>query len=194
MNPDQPLENMPTHYQNLNTKDDLERDRFPFCIVWTPLPLITWFFPFIGHTGICYSNGIIRDFAGPYTVTEDNMAFGRPTRLLRLDPNKVKKNKNNHHQNTSAEANNINIWDHSVYEASEIYKGRMHNLCCDNCHSHVCTALDLMEYDGKSNWNMVKLAFWVFFFGEYITPMRTLYTWGPFLLIASTIALLVIFL
>ena len=24
--------------------------------------------------------GIIRDFAGPYLVTEDNMAFGNPTR------------------------------------------------------------------------------------------------------------------
>lgn len=24
---------------------------FPFCIVWTPIPLITWVFPFIGHMG-----------------------------------------------------------------------------------------------------------------------------------------------
>ena len=28
--------------------------------------LITWFIPFIGHMGIAYSNGVIRDFAGPY--------------------------------------------------------------------------------------------------------------------------------
>ena len=27
---------------------------------------------------------------------------------------------------------------------------RMHNLCCDNCHSHVARALNLMNYDGKS--------------------------------------------
>jgi hypothetical protein len=26
---------------------------YPFCIVWTPLPLISWFLPFIGHVGIC---------------------------------------------------------------------------------------------------------------------------------------------
>ena len=38
-------------------------------IVWTPIPLLTWLFPFIGHMGICYSNGIIRDFAGPYYVS-----------------------------------------------------------------------------------------------------------------------------
>lgn len=27
--------------------------RFPYCIVWTPLPVISWFLPFIGHVGIC---------------------------------------------------------------------------------------------------------------------------------------------
>lgn len=24
----------------------------PYTIVWTPLPLLTWILPFIGHTGI----------------------------------------------------------------------------------------------------------------------------------------------
>lgn len=32
---------------------DIKNHRFPFCIVWTPLPLISWFLPIIGHTGIC---------------------------------------------------------------------------------------------------------------------------------------------
>ena len=48
---------------------DPQTDRYPCCIVWTPLPLITWFIPFIGHMGICTSTGIIRDFAGPYFVS-----------------------------------------------------------------------------------------------------------------------------
>ena len=26
----------------------------------------------------------------------------------------------------------------------------MHNLCCDNCHSHVARALNLMQYDGST--------------------------------------------
>jgi hypothetical protein len=30
---------------------------------------IRWLIPFIGHMGICTSNGIIRDFAGPYVVS-----------------------------------------------------------------------------------------------------------------------------
>uniref|UniRef100_A0A1X7T0A1 Transmembrane protein 222 n=1 Tax=Amphimedon queenslandica TaxID=400682 RepID=A0A1X7T0A1_AMPQE len=48
---------------------DTSRNRYPYSIVWTPLPIITWFFPFIGHMGICTSAGIIRDFAGPYYVS-----------------------------------------------------------------------------------------------------------------------------
>jgi hypothetical protein len=52
--------------------------------VWTPIPIITYILPFIGHTGICGSDGIIHDFAGPYTITIDNMAFGEPTKYVEL--------------------------------------------------------------------------------------------------------------
>lgn len=55
---------------------DPENARFPYCIVWTPLPLISWFLPFIGHTGIATSDGVIHDFAGPYYVSIDDLAFG----------------------------------------------------------------------------------------------------------------------
>ena len=30
-----------------------DNDRFPFCIVWTTLPLISQLIPIIGHTGVC---------------------------------------------------------------------------------------------------------------------------------------------
>jgi transmembrane protein 222 len=53
-----------------------ELARFPFCITWTPLPMITWFLPCIGHTGLCDSEGVIHDFAGPYYVSLDDFAFG----------------------------------------------------------------------------------------------------------------------
>ena len=68
---------------------DFKNDHFPYAIVWTPIPMLTWFFPFIGHMGICMSSGVIRDFSGPYYVSEDNMGFGRPTRYLRLHPKNV---------------------------------------------------------------------------------------------------------
>ena len=43
-----------------------------------------------------------------------------------------------------------------------------HNLCFDNCHSHVALALNLMNYNGSRNWNMVKLALLMLLHGKYV--------------------------
>lgn len=104
--------------------------------------------------GICTSAGVIRDFAGPYYVGEGCMAFGKPTRYLIFDP--------------ALAAGGPAGWDRGVAEASEIYKHRIHNLFCDNCHSHVATALDHMQYNSRNDWNMVRLATIMFFKGRYI--------------------------
>jgi len=56
-----------------------------FTVVWTPLPPITWILPFIGHTGIADSRGVVNDFQGPYYVGDrGKMAFGNPTRALNM--------------------------------------------------------------------------------------------------------------
>ncbi|KAE8623938.1 hypothetical protein XENTR_v10005783 [Xenopus tropicalis] len=93
-------------------KPDPERCRYPHCIVWTPIPVLTWLFPFIGHMGICTSSGVIRDFAGPYYVSEDCMAFGKPVKYWQLDPSLIR-------------ANGSNPWDTAVNDASEEYKHHM---------------------------------------------------------------------
>ncbi|XP_011303802.1 transmembrane protein 222 [Fopius arisanus] len=152
---------------------DAPRKRFPFCIVWTPIPLLTYFFPFIGHMGIATSAGIIRDFAGPYHVSEDQMAFGSPTKYWQL----------NHLLAKGGAAG----WDSAVSEASDIYKTRMHNLCCDNCHSHVATALNLMVFKNSNNWNMVKLALLMLIHGKYVSISGFLKTWVPFLFLVLII-------
>lgn len=156
---------------------DFDRDRYPFCVVWTPIPLLTWLFPIIGHMGIALSSGVIRDFAGPYYVSEDNMAFGRPTKYWQLEPSHAR--------------GGVAGWDAAVTEASEIYKTRMHNLCCDNCHSHVATAMNLMQYQGSNKWNMVKLAFLISWHAKYVSVSGYLKTWIPFLIIVILVIVLV---
>ncbi|XP_040507907.1 transmembrane protein 222 isoform X1 [Gallus gallus] len=188
---------------------DVERGRFPYCVVWTPIPVLTWLFPIIGHMGICTSTGVIRDFAGPYFVSEDNMAFGKPVKsphshrpllrvvllkenhvklnLLRgvttmywkLDPGKVY-------------SSSPNAWDTAVHDASEEYKHRMHNLCCDNCHSHVALALNLMRYDNSTSWNMVKLCFFSLLYGKYVSIGGFVKTWLPFVLFLGAILTVVL--
>ena len=58
--------------------------------------------------------GIIRDFAGPYFVSENNMAFGKPTRYWKLNPDRI-----------PAGINKRELWDRAVAEASDEYKMRM---------------------------------------------------------------------
>ena len=58
--------------------------RYPFCLVWTPLPLISHILPFIGHVGICTSDGVIHDFGGSHYIALDDMTFGRPYKYIRL--------------------------------------------------------------------------------------------------------------
>lgn len=75
------------------------------------LIVLRYIMPFIGHMGIATSVGVIRDFAGPFHVSEDNMAFGKPTKYWQLDYTKAK--------------GGVLGWDAAVAEASEIYKTRM---------------------------------------------------------------------
>ena len=55
-------------------------------LVFAPIPILSYFFPFIGHLGITRSDGTILDFAGPYMVNVDSMLFGPPTKYVSLDP------------------------------------------------------------------------------------------------------------
>ncbi|TNN75427.1 Transmembrane protein 222 [Liparis tanakae] len=162
------------NYQIASERINPEIGRFPYCVVWTPIPILSWLVPFIGHIGICTSTGVIRDFAGPYFVSEGNMAFGKPTKYWILDVSKVY-------------ASGSSAWDTAVHDASEEYKNRMHNLCCDNCHSHVAMALNLMRYENSTSWNMVNLCLRALIHGKHISCAAFLKTWLPFLMLFGII-------
>ena len=155
----------------------VNKPELAYCIVWSPLPPITWLLPFIGHTGIADSNGIVSDFQGPYNVGDQGqMAFGAPTRALRL----------------RCDETSSQHWDEAIQEANRVYRGRMHNICCDNCHSHVACALNsvaVKDY-GIEKWDMVKIATLMFLRGRFLSPMAVLQTFGPFLLIVFLILVL----
>uniref|UniRef100_A0A3Q3W5J4 Uncharacterized protein n=1 Tax=Mola mola TaxID=94237 RepID=A0A3Q3W5J4_MOLML len=131
-------------------KSDRKSPRYPYCVVWTPIPMLSWVFPFIGHMGICTSSGIIRDFAGSYFVSV-SVSF----MYWKLDVDKVC-------------GSGAATWDKAVQDASEEYKCRPHNLCLDNCHSHVAMALNLMRYDNSTSWNMVNLCVRSFIHGKHV--------------------------
>jgi len=156
-----------------NSTVDPNRGRFPYCIVWSPLGPITWLLPFVGHTGICDSDGVIYDFAGPYTINRGNMAFGAPTRYIQLDPKLCREMD----------------WNRAVQEGCGIYCHRMHNIFCDNCHSHIAKCLNLMAYNNKKDRGMVHIAVWFFFCGSFCSVLDFVKTYLPFCIIATIVAL-----
>jgi hypothetical protein len=78
--------------------------------------------PFIGHTGICGTNGLIHDFAGSYTISINDMAFGDPIKYVKLDiPDSDESEKQ---------------LDIGIMEADVKFKSMTHSLITNNCHSH----------------------------------------------------------
>ena len=124
---------------------DADNVRYPYCMVWTPLPLISWILPMIGHTGICTSEGVIHDFGGPYYVAVDDMTFGNPTKYIPLQLDET----------------NIDDWDRYVERGDKAYGQMMHNLCCNNCHSHCAYVLNQAKYKGNTGYTMIHI-WWMF--------------------------------
>ena len=102
--------------------------------------------------GICDSKGVIYDFAGPYCIGVGKLAFGDPVKYLYLEKTKCV----------------AQDWDTSVQDGNEIYSQRVHNLFCDNCHSHVAKCLNIMKYDHCDTYNMFTIGIWMFFYGHTI--------------------------
>lgn len=96
--------------------------------------------PSIGHTGIGDSKGIIHDFAGPYYISIDDMAFGETHKYITL---------------THLEDVTPSQFDRALKQADVTYRKRMHNIFCDNCHSHVARVLNNLNYKGRANYTMI---------------------------------------
>ena len=120
---------------------NLESGIFPYCIVWTPIPIITYIIPSIGHSGIGDSNGIIHDFAGSFFVSVNNFAFGKPTKYFKLELTKQEKSN----------------YDKAIEKADNKFNKEEHNLLRNNCHHHVAYILNELNYHGENNYNMVNI-------------------------------------
>uniref|UniRef100_A0A8C3J3J3 Transmembrane protein 222 n=1 Tax=Calidris pygmaea TaxID=425635 RepID=A0A8C3J3J3_9CHAR len=194
---------------------DAERGRFPYCVVWTPIPVLTWLFPIIGHMGICTSTGVIRDFAGPYFVsvleTGSQQSLLHQSQRLGHGCTRCLGGVQAPHGTAPPLMSPLRVGEcpprggwvlaESLPELGSL-KDKIsnpvalflfqHNLCCDNCHSHVALALNLMRYDNSTSWNMVKLCFFSLLYGKYVSIGGFVKTWLPFVLFLGVIVTIVL--
>ena len=137
---------------------------FPYCIVWTPIPFLTYIIPSIGHTGIGNSTGIIHDFAGSFYVSIDDFAFGKPTKYVQLDLNEQEKYE----------------YDRAIERGDNKYNMEEHNLCINNCHSHVAYVLNQIKYKGRNNYTMFDIWWMLIYKGKYISFISFIKTYIGF--------------
>uniref|UniRef100_A0A3Q2DD66 Transmembrane protein 222a n=1 Tax=Cyprinodon variegatus TaxID=28743 RepID=A0A3Q2DD66_CYPVA len=231
-------------YQADFLKSGRKSSRYPYCIVWTPIPILSWVLPFIGHMGICTSSGVIRDFAGSYFVSVlsyfyrpynnsisphvavspehyyktcdclyrritwglvDLQSFGdlMLIRFVGMAQLHGTKQSMMHLRNTNAGRyectygrsffcempSGTELFTRLIYVFSVFPQfASKHNLCLDNCHSHVAMALNLMRYDNCTSWNMVNLCVLSFIHGKHVSWAAVLKTWLPFVMLCGVLA------
>ncbi|KAL9226882.1 hypothetical protein vseg_002643 [Gypsophila vaccaria] len=167
---------------------DLKKSRFPCCLVWTPLPVVSWLAPFIGHVGICREDGSVLDFSGSNLINVDDFAFGSVARYFQLDrrqccfsPNlsgHTCKLKYKHHEHGAAIS-----WDDALLTSTHIYESKSYNLFTCNCNSFVANCLNRVCYGGSMNWNMISVAAILLLKGKWVDGMSVLRSFLPFLLV-----------
>ena len=150
-----------------------DSSRYPFCLVWGPLPLISWIVPWIGHLGVADSQGVVHDFAGPYTVNQGE--FMVPITKVFQFPLSVWRGRERE-------------WDAGLAQADAVYSKLVHNLFTQNCHHHSVKALGCMklgsgrEVTPLAHMSMLQ-AFWLITRkGQFISVGAWIMTYAPFMI------------
>ena len=173
----------------------IHNPKHPCSLVWTPLPLLTWIFPLIGHMGITDETGVVHDFIGHGYINVGALSFGRPTLFVPLYASHVA------HPPTSSRLELVKRMCHrplptameeAVYtahmgSASTIYQTERYNILLNNCHSYVATCLNKMHLLGFNQWKAMDV--WLLFIMQFhfISISRTLQTFLPFLIICTLV-------
>ncbi|KAI0557305.1 transmembrane protein [Gracilaria domingensis] len=143
--------------------------------------------------GIADSRGVVYDFSGPYQVTVGSFMCGPAKRTWRLDVNEIRTTKEASlsPRGKDQPLSSAELYDHAVIDASRTYGKRMHNLVFDNCHSHVATVLNLLEYEGYSNWNQIRVFWRIWMRGKWTSKRQALIVFAPLLVVIAVVAGLV---
>ncbi|KAJ7567573.1 hypothetical protein O6H91_02G153600 [Diphasiastrum complanatum] len=169
---------------------DPKSARFPFCLVWSPLPVISWLAPYIGHVGICREDGVILDFAAAHFINVDNFAFGAPARYLQLDASKccfpsslarhTCKDGFSHAQFGTGVS-----WDNALHSSMQGFQHKSYNLFTCNCHSFVASCMNKLAYEGSVKWNVLKVVVIILSKGQWVDIAATIKSFAPFVVVMA---------
>lgn len=164
---------------------------FPCCLVWTPLPIVSWLAPFIGHVGLCMEDGAVVEFSGSNLVTVDDFAYGGVARYIQLDcnqccfPSSLAKHTCKYRYKHSENGTAIS-WDDAIRSSRRQFEHKSYNLFTCNSHSFVANILNRICYGGSMSWNMMNVAALVLFNfkGHWVDALAIVKSFLPFTLMA----------
>lgn len=103
---------------------------------------------------------------------------GPAKRVWKLDANKI------------ATPNNISpkqALDAAVAEAACVYGKKFHNIIFDNCHCHVALVLNKLHYNGRTDWNQLRVFMAIWRHGQWISGKDRAIVCLPFLIMLGAI-------
>ena len=83
-------------------------------------------------------------------------------------------------------------YNKAINKANKVYCKRMHNICCDNCHSHVANALNHLKYKGRDNYTMIDVWWMCTWKSRYVSHKHLFCTYIGFVIIALIFSFAVI--
>jgi hypothetical protein len=150
-----------------------ENLRIAKSVVWTPIPVLSWLCPAIGHVGVTDSRGVTYDFEGPFTIGRGRMIFGDPRQRWPI-------------------AVDDRLWDKAISEVSEEFASVNYSLLCSNCHFFAASVLDRVGYRAVApfsgqwaNGATVKIIWGLMLHGRTLTARDAVVIWLPFLALAA---------
>nr|AFX95946.1 green-ripe protein [Petunia x hybrida] len=165
---------------------DPTKEKFPCCLVWTPLPVVSWLAPFIGHVGICREDGTIIDFSGSNMINVGNLTYGAVARYYQLDrlqccfpPHLAGHTCKDGYQH--AEFGTAVNWDDALRSSTCSYEHRSFNPFTCNGHSFVANCLNRLSYGGSMSWNMVNVEVLILFKGHWVDRSSIFRSFMPFI-------------
>lgn len=162
---------------------DPTKARFPCCIVWTPLPVISWLLPFIGHVGIGREDGVIVDFAGPNFVSVDNFAFGPVARYIQINKEKHAWAYRSEEEFRLVESGKDEYsWDDALRKTTQEYQNQIYSILTCNCHSFVANHLNRLESQA-SGWNVVNVAALILLKGKWVNTPSMVQSYMSFMVV-----------
>ncbi|KAK1298888.1 Protein REVERSION-TO-ETHYLENE SENSITIVITY1 [Acorus calamus] len=164
---------------------DSKKARFPCCLVWCPLPVVSWLAPYIGHLGICQEDGAVLDFSGSNFVNVGNFAYGAVARYLQLNreqccfpPHMAGHTCKNNYRH--AEHGTAMTWDDAMRHSMQKFQHKSYNLFTFNCHSFVANCINRLAFKGSMDWNMINLAALILLKGWWVDRMSIVKSFSPF--------------